>query len=208
VRAAALGFLETGKVPVERVTVTRGKDKGKLKVRIDSAWPLPVPDYLLPLMCRAKPTHMGRGPRFDVLLDMAIDAKKPDDVLHWYDKMQAADKRSAGPWGRRALHGGSTADRVAAAVAKSHPERALEIYRQGLDSHLPHANTSSYESAAQYLRAMRPIMKSLKKAKQWDALVAEIREKYRNRPRFMEVLDRLEGRTILATQKARRRKRT
>lgn len=127
--------------------------------------------------------------------------KLPDDVLHWYDKMQAADKRSAGPWGRRALHGGSTADHVAAAVAKSHPERALEIYRQGLDSHLPHANISSYESAAQYLKAMRPIMKSLKQAEQWDALVVEIRDKYRNRPRFMEILDRLEGRTILADRR-------
>ena len=163
---------------------------------------------VLPLMCRAKPAHAARGPHFDVLLDMAIKAKKPDDVLHWYDKMRAADKRSAGPWGRRLLHGGSTADRVAAAVAKSHPERALEIYRQRLNSHLPHAEISSYESAAHYLKAMRPIMKSLKQAEQWDALVAEIREKYRNRPRFMEILDRLEGRTILATQKAHRRKRT
>jgi len=208
VRAAALGFLETGKAPVEHVIVARGKDKGKRKLRIDSAWPLPVPDYLLPLMCRAEPVHTARGPHFDVLLDMAIDAKKTDDVLRWYDRMREGEKRSASPWGRRTWHSESMADRVAAAVAKSHPERALEIYRQGLDSHLPHANTSSYESAATYLKAMRPIMKSLKQAKQWDALVAEIREKYRNRPRFMEILDRLEGRTILATEKARRRKRT
>ena len=208
VRAAALGFLETGKRPVEQVVVAGGKDKGKRKLRIDSAWPLPVPDYLLPLMCQVKPVHATQGPHFDVLLDMAIDAKKPDDVLRWYDRMRAGKGCSAGSWGRGAWHGGSTADRVAAAVAKSHPERALEIYRQGLDSYLPHANTSAYESAAAYLKAMRPIMRSLKQAKQWDALLAEIREKYRNRPRFMETLDRLEGRTILATQKARRRKRT
>ncbi len=188
--------------------MTRGKDKGKRTLRVDPAWPLPVPDYLLPLMCQAKPAYVARGPHFDVLLDMAIDAKKPEDVLHWYDKMAGGKRSAASPWGQRAWHGGSTADRVAAAVAKSHPERALEIYRQGLDSHLPQANMSSYEAAADYLKAMRPIMKSLKQAKQWDALVAEIREKYRNRPRFMEILDRLEGRTILATQKARRRKRT
>ena len=208
VRAAALDFLETGRAPVEQVVVARGKDKGKRKLRIDSAWPLPVPDYLLPLMCQFKPVHATQGPHFDVLLDMAIDAKKPDDVLRWYDKMRAGKRRSASRWGGGAWHGDSTAGRVAAAVAKSHPERALEIYRQGLDSHLPHANMSSYEAAAAYLKAMRPIMKSLKQAKQWDALVAEIREKYRNRPRFMESLDRLRGRTILATEKARRRKRT
>ena len=207
VRAAALAFLETGRAPVEQIVVAKGKDKGKRKLRVDPAWPLPVPDHLVPLMCKAKPAHFAQGPHFDVLLDMAIDAKKPDDVLHWYDKMHAGKQRSSRSWGGRGWHGGSTGDRVAAAVAKSHPERALEIYRQGLESHLPHASVSSYESAAVYLKAMRPIMKSLKRAKEWDALVAEIREKYRNRPRFMEVLDRLEGRTIVATQKARRRKR-
>jgi len=55
---------------------------------------------------------------------------------------------------------------------------------------------------------MRPIMKSLERDKEWDALVAEIREKCRNRPRFMEILDKPEGRTIFEAQKARRRKRT
>jgi hypothetical protein len=38
-------------------------------------------------------------------------------------------------------------------------------------------------------------------------LLAEIREKYRNRPRFMEILDKLEGRTIIQTQKVRSRRR-
>ncbi len=95
---------------------------------------------------------------------------------------------------------------MAAAVAKSHPERALAIYRQGLQSHLPHANISSYEAAAGYLKSMRPIMQSLGQAKEWDALVAEIRATYRNRPRFMEILDRLDGRTIVTAQKAHRRK--
>ena len=81
------------------------------------------------------------------------------------------------------------------------------IYQQQLERHLPQANISAYESAADCLRKMRPIMKSLKREKQWHALVAEIRQKYRNRPRFMEILERLKGRTILETQKARRKRR-
>ena len=56
-------------------------------------------------------------------------------------------------------------DRVAAAVAKSHPERAVEIYRQGLDATLPRANVSAYESAARYLKKLQPVMKSLEPAK-------------------------------------------
>ncbi|MGA2254521.1 MAG: hypothetical protein ABSG53_07670 [Thermoguttaceae bacterium] len=38
---------------------------------------------------------------------------------------------------------------------------------------------------------------------EWATLLAGIREEYRNRPRFMEILDKLERRTILQTQKAR-----
>ena len=37
--------------------------------------------------------------------------------------------------------------------------------------------------------------------------LTEIRVKYRNRPRFMEILDTLDGRTILQAEKARGRHR-
>ena len=107
-------------------------------------------------------------------------------------------------WGGMAS---SHADRVAVAVARSHPERALEIYRNGLDSHLPHASISAYESAARYLKKMRPVMKSLGRSDEWTALVSEIRQEYRNRPRFMEILDKVEGTTVLQSQKSRRRRR-
>jgi len=200
VRDAALRFLETGVSPIQR-TETR---KGKTNLRIDAAWPLPIPDYLKPFFTRDRARSTPPRPHYDVLLDMAIAAKKPDDVLHWFDKMSAGQKRSAGG-GRWAA--ASRADRVAAAVAKSHPERALEIYRRGLEANLPHANMSAYESAAAYLKKMRPLMKSLGREGEWKALLAEIRAKYGNRPRFMEILDRLEGRTVLQSQKARRRRR-
>ena len=200
VRAAALRFLETGVSPVQPVQ----SQKGARSLRIDAAWPLPVPNYLEPLFTRARAGGTAPRPHYDVLLDMAIAAKKPEEVLQWYDKMSAGQKRSGRGWGWAAS---SHADRVAAAVAKSHPERALEIYRKGLDASLPHANISAYESAAAYLKRMQPIMKSLGRSDEWTALLSEIREKYRNRPRFMEILDKLEGRTVLQSQKARRRRR-
>ena len=108
VRAAALAFLETGKAPVEPVVVAKGKEKGKRKLRVDSDWPLPVPDHLVAMICKERSFHVSRGPHFDVLLDMAIDAKDPTEVLRWYDKMCSGDGRPVGVWG------GSTADRVAA----------------------------------------------------------------------------------------------
>jgi uncharacterized Zn finger protein len=135
--------------------------------------------------------------------DGPIAAKQPDEVLRWYDKMPKSGNFGGG-WGWAES---GTGDRVAAAVAKSHPERAVEIYRRKLNATLPRADVSAYESAARYLKKLQPVMKSLGKQSQWRALLAEIREKYRNRPRFMEILDKLEGRTILQTQKARSRRR-
>lgn len=199
VRAAAIRFLETGVSPFQWMA----SRKAGHTLRVDSAWPLPLPEYLVPLLRTDGRAIAPRGPHFDVLLDMAIAAKQPDEVLRWYDKMPKS----------RDFHGGrswaecGTGDRVAAAVAKSHPERALEIYRRELDATLPRADVSAYESAARYLRKLQPVMKSLGKQSEWRALLAEIREKYRSRPRFMEILDRFEGRTILQTQKARSRRR-
>jgi uncharacterized Zn finger protein len=200
VRKAALRFLETGDSPVK---IVQSKKEGAA-VRVDSSWPLPVPDYLAPLLADDSRVYRKTGPHYDVLLDMAITAKRPDDVLHWYDKMTAGQKDASLAWGRYGANAGA-ANRVAEAVAKSHPERALEIYRRGLDGALPHANMASYESATVYLRKMRPIMDALGRKQEWSDLLVGIREKYRNRPRFMELLDNLEGRTILAAKKVRRR---
>jgi uncharacterized Zn finger protein len=201
VRKAALQFLETGTAPFEALP---GKG-GAQSLRVDSAWPLPLPDYLASLLLGNSRSVRRTGPHYDVLLDMAIAAKRPDDVLHWYDKMKTDQKRPLTTWGR-AYFGEGTSDRVAAAVAKSHPERALGIYRRALEAHLPQTGISAYESAASYLKKMRPIMDALGHSGEWSALLAEIRERYRNRPRFMEILDKLEGRTILASRKAGRRR--
>ena len=75
VRAASLRFLETGVLPIQPIASRKG---GKASC-VNAAWPLPIPDYLVPLMIRER--DAGRVPthHFDVLLDMAI-AKRPDEV--------------------------------------------------------------------------------------------------------------------------------
>ena len=64
---------------------------------------------------------------------------------------------------------------------------------------------SAYEVAARYLRKLRPVYESLDRAGEWTALVASIRERYRNRPRFMEALDSVEGKTIVQSARGRRK---
>ena len=189
VERLALGFLETGKLPFS-VAV---KKEGAHSATLHPDWPLPLPDYLLPLS-RTGDAH----PHYDVLIDMAIAERCPDDVLRWYDLWCTAAKGQRTGWNFGA---GSYADKVAAAVAESHPERTLEIYCGCIEENLPQASVSSYETVAAYLKKMRPILKSLDRGWEWNELVTDIRVNYRNRPRFMEILDRLEARPIL--QKSR-----
>jgi uncharacterized Zn finger protein len=226
VRAAALRFLETGVRPY-RVVASRSvapkptKSSGKKStagrraatvsispeptparahVKIDPAWPLPVPDYLISLEQRYGHDDSAPQPYLNVLLDMALVSQSPDEVLHWFDTMRSAPKQS-NSWYQAAGY----ADRVAAAVSAAYPELALEIYGAALDAQLPHTQQSAYQNAAGYLRKMRPIYETLHRANEWTMLLVSIREKYRNRPRFMEQLDRLEGQTIVEETRARRK---
>ena len=192
VERLALEFLETGKLPF---SVAVKKD-GTRCATLHPDWPLPFPVYLL-LLLRIG----GPRPHYDVLIDMAIAERRADDVLRWYGLWCAAAKGQHAAW-----HFGprSHADKVAAAVAESHPERTLEIYRGCVDENLTRAEISAYETVAAYLKKMRPILKSIDRGWEWNDLVAEIRVNYRNRPRFMEILDRLEARPILQKPSTRK----
>ncbi|HEY8746585.1 MAG TPA: hypothetical protein VIM11_01330, partial [Tepidisphaeraceae bacterium] len=198
VKRFALAFLETGILPMRAATLK----KGEQKVQMAEGWPLPIPEYLSPLLRSEDQRRSSTGPRYDVLIDMAIADKRPNDALHWYATLCAQQKQSS--YGSSWSGPGTLGDRVAEAVAMSHPQRAIEIYRQRVDQNLTQASVSAYETVAAYLRKMKPIMKSMERENDWTQLVDDFRLRHRNRPRFMEILDRLESRTILATQKTRR----
>ena len=197
VRVFALGFLETGVSPFFSVL-----HKGIQELEVRKDWPLPVPVYLVPLLRHAAASHTSDSPHYDVLIDMAIADQRHQDVLRWYDAMRAGKKQQRG---FSSLMGGSDyADRVAAAVAESHPDRALEIYRQRVEDNLQRAHVSAYEAVAAYLRKMRPILKSLDREPEWIQMLADIQLRYRNRPRFMEILDKLDSRPILQQRQTHR----
>lgn len=63
-----------------------GKEGATDQLMIDTAWPLPAPDYLVLLLSKAgrnQSPHETR-PHLEVLLDLAIGAKQPDEVLRWF----------------------------------------------------------------------------------------------------------------------------
>jgi uncharacterized Zn finger protein len=143
-------------------------------------------------------------PYYAVLLDMAIKDKRPDDVLRWYEAETTPTKQTL--CGPHFFGNYYDSDRVAKAVATAYPQRALEIYRRKLDANLKQANTSAYQTCAVCLRNMRPIYKALDQDDHWNELLADVRHNYRNRPRFMEILDKLEGRSIVQSHKSSRRR--
>ena len=131
---------------------------------------------------------------------MAIAAKQPEVVLRWFDAM-CAEPKSPTAYGNQPAQ---YADQVAEAVAATHPEAAIAVYRMGLDRQLPKADSNAYQAATGYLKKLLPLYQALDRKADWDALLASIREKHRNRPRFMELLDPLDGRTILGSTKKRK----
>jgi uncharacterized Zn finger protein len=177
VRAAALKFLETGVRPAPAATSAA---RARTRKPPDAGWPLPK----VPASERT-----DARPRFDVLLDLAIHEKRPDDVLHWYDRLTAS--RPAGGW-----HGGGSDIRVADAVAGSHPERAAAIYQRAIEALVAQTSPSSYEQAAPHLKKLRALWRKAGRVAEWTAYVAKLREEHRRKRRWLEVLDRVErGRT-------------
>lgn len=176
VRAAALHFLETGTRP--------GGKKAP-------PWPLPAAAGRAP-----RPERPGRdaaeGPHLDVLLDLAIHEKRPDDVLKWYDALTGSRKPRGYGWG-----GDNRAVGVADAVRDAHPDRALALYKSAAESEIDRTSPSAYEAALPHLRKARDLLHRLGRDAEWQAYLAALRDKNRRKRRLMEALDRLERRRIV-----------
>jgi uncharacterized Zn finger protein len=195
VRAAALHFLETGirprPAPASVPATARARRAGKRtapQAPTGPAWPLPTP---APHLRPKEAAYSPPGPHFNVLLELALLDKRPDEILRWYDRM--TDKRQASNFG----WGGHYAARVADAVADTHPERALALYREIVEADVAATSPSAYEAALPYLRKVRALLHRLGRDAEWGQYVAGLREKNRRKRRFMEVLDRLESRPIV-----------
>ncbi len=159
----ARAFLETGKQP-------KPKELG-------------LPELDLPPQ---REKRWGSAPFTNVLLDLALAEKKPDEVLHWYD---ISKKSRTGYRGGYSEHGD---ERIAEAVKSSHPERAKRIWQEIAENLIAQTSVSSYQSAGQYLRKLKPLM-----GKDWTPYLAKLREENKRKPRCVEILDNLAGRSIL-----------
>ena len=173
VRSAALHFLETGKRP------------GPGEKQEAAEWPLPETPRLKPDP-RQSAWQEKLGPFFTVLIDLAIVEKRPADALHWYECYRQEQKGNS--W--RSYDGHKS--KVAEAVADTHPERAVALYREMVEDAINSGGPSGYEAAAPDLERIRDLLVARGREPEWTSYLAGLRATHGRKRRLMEVLDRVE----------------
>lgn len=169
VKLAALNYLETGKIP-----------------KPGSSWLLPETD-----IPQEKEHRPKRFPEIETLIDIAIDEKKPDDVIRWYD--QRKPRKFLWGWS------GSGDDKVARAIADQYPDRAVEIWKKMAGNLIAEVKPKAYEKAAVYLGKIQRVLKKKKKNKEWQKYILEIRHEHTRKRKLLEILDGLNDKQIMDT---------
>lgn len=125
----------------------------------------------------------------DVLIDIAIDEKRPDEVLRWYDRRKPRSRGWHAGW--------FTEDRIAEAVVAKYPERAVAIWKQLAEEQIALTKPKAYEAAADYLRKVSRVLKQQGKEQDWQGYLAALRRAHERKRRLVETLDILAGRRII-----------
>jgi uncharacterized Zn finger protein len=177
VREGILRHLETGRRPDSEVSGNREK-----------SWPLPIPEVMAP---REKAAQHGSGqfPDRELLIDIAILEKRFDDVVELHGVL-CKTKR----WHFE------TDKTVAQAVAGSHPQTALGIWRSIVNSLIGQVKPKAYEEAAIYLRRMCQVYEESGRGVEWNGLLGELRRDHKAKRRLLEVLDGLARKAGLANR--------
>jgi uncharacterized Zn finger protein len=128
-------------------------------------------------------------PFFEILIDIAIAEKRPDEVIRWYDRCRE-QARVRGP--RYCPH-----DKVADFVAEQFPDRALAIWMASAERLAAEGRPKSYEASISYLKKIRALMKKQGRDEMWAEYLAHIRDGNARKKRFLEMLDVMGGNKIL-----------
>jgi uncharacterized Zn finger protein len=166
-RPILLTFLEKGTLPWKQ-----------------KSWPFDITVLTAP-----QPNRYDSFPRFTELIEIAILEKKPDQVLHWYDRRP-----------RKSFWGiGIDEDAIATAIQTHDPDRAVAIWQKMAENLIAQMKPRAYEEAAQYLRKAGAVMAKKKKKGQWTQYLHTLRQIHARKPRFLAILDGLDGKPIINT---------
>ncbi len=168
VRAAALLYLETGKLPPS-----------------EPPWPLPETGVK-----EDRETKKSEFPMADVLIDIAIEEKRPEEVLRWYDQRKSKKQIF---WGGDSYQ----EDKVAGAVVTLYPDRAIAIWKNLAEKQIALTKPKAYETAAVYLRKVHHFLKKLERENEWKDYLLQLHQANARKSKLIEIFSRLEGRRIV-----------
>ncbi|MDA8365003.1 MAG: hypothetical protein M0Z84_14595 [Gammaproteobacteria bacterium] len=155
IRTAALHYLETGHLPTS--SGQTGKSRG---------WPMPSPEVGPPTT--KERSSYARFPDLEMLIDIAIMEKCFDDVVDLYHRLSKTKR-----WGWE------TDKSVAHAVADTHPDLALSVWQNIVDSLIAQVNPEGYEEAAVYLRSMKKVYKRNHHPGDWRGMLKGLQKNTR-----------------------------
>ena len=176
-RGHLLRFMETGRPPWDK--------KG---------WPLPESGLKRPTVDPHKDF-----PLIDLLVDIAMLEKKPDQALKWYDQRP---KDRFGPtdrfrWSR------IDEDALATAVQTHAPDRAAAIWKDKAEQLIALVKPDAYQEAAKCLAKAAKVMTREKKQEEWESYMRKLRQTHARKRRLLEILDVLEDKPIMAKSRKR-----
>ncbi|RDH42132.1 SWIM zinc finger family protein [Zooshikella ganghwensis] len=170
IRNKIINYLETGQRPDLTAKNNRKRD-----------WPLPKPEVLYPQEQKFKTIF----PDYDLLISIAIHEKRNDDVVALYLKSQQGGNNRV--FSRYSHYQKD----VANAVADTHPNIALTIWDQIVESLIAEVNARSYIAAIDYLRKMYVVFKENDRLKEWEKRITRIRTEHKPKKRLQQELNAL-----------------
>ncbi|MBW1841404.1 MAG: SWIM zinc finger domain-containing protein [Deltaproteobacteria bacterium] len=167
IKPVTFQYLETGELPGSGLS-----------------WPLPETGVLESDKC-----HPRQFPLIETLINIAIDERKPDDVIRWYDqgKGQKFDR-----WGTEYQE-----DKIAVALADHYPDRAMDIWKRLAANLIAQVKPKAYENASVYLAKVQRILKQQKRGDEWVKCLSRIRKEHARKRRLIEILGDLDGSRIM-----------
>jgi len=145
-------------------------------------WPLPAPGKDAP-----KPERRDTFPKFSTLIEIAIQEKKPEEVLRWYDSYPR----------KHMFRHGSLDENVATAIATYAPDRAVAIWKDLAEQEIARVKPSAYHEAAGYLRKAAKVMIREKREAEWTQYLTGLRKEHFRKKRLLEILDTLSAKPIV-----------
>jgi len=165
VRPTAMAFLAS---PVAR----------SLTAKRPASWPLPQTGN--PVVQAA-----ARETLYQVLVDIACDEKNPEEALKWYDQR---------PRNSYEAYWGGQDDKVAQAVAATHPDRAIDIWERLAEHHTDPMRSQQYDTAVRHLAQIRGTLDDAGRNEDWLKVLEAFRQKHRSKSKLLRLVDAMASR--------------